>query len=769
MITFGNKPDPVLLALGALAVVLLLWWSLRSARGATGRGRRWILLGLRLMVLAVIAFILLDPQWMKEIQTFRPGNVAVLLDTSRSMGVEENGQTRLDTARQWLQERLQLPAGFSSQSFGFADTLQELTDWRQATNGGPHTALYSALAELADASTAEPPASVLIVTDGADTGSVRGRDVGARLARMKIAVNGLLIGSTNEPPDVVVEQVESRLVTDKRTTVQVNATIAAPGFGGQTARVVIRHDGQQVLAREVALTGEAQSVKLDFAPYRNGFQVFTLAVEPLPGERLVTNNQRDFGLTVTDPTLRVLYMEATAINMEQPEIFFLKHALEDEPGIEVRALFFDQHGAASSGQREQIAYVDPRNGDRVYRVQHSRYGYPKTLDELLRYHVVICSDVARTAFTPQQMENTVRFVEEFGGGFVMVGGETSFGSGFYDQTPIEKIIPVEMQGSRDANDTSFQLRPSAEALQHPVLKMADDPAANQATWAKLPMFYGFNRVDRAKPGATVLWEHPTERNQYGQRVILAVQAIGKGRSMAFTTDTTAAWGRDFERLWGEPVGPGPARSALNNDARYYKQFWVNAVRWLAAYRFEKEQLPIKLELADAICRPGHEAAFTASVELLDGKPVAGLKARAELFAGQRLVQTAALLWDDSAQAWRGGVTPDAEGRFELRFTVEDGEGKASTAVHLLDARERDVELAEVRARPEPLAALVQETGGTLLRADSTPEEVATALAGLNVISTKFEKEPLWDTWVWLALIIGLLTVEWVVRRTGGLA
>src|SRR5688572_5291611 len=82
-------------------------------------------------------------------------------------------------------------------------------------------------------------------------------------------------------------------------------------------------------------------------------------------------------------TLRVLYMEATG----DQEIFHLKHALEEEPGIQVKALFYDQRGNAGAA-RNEIVYLDQRNGDKVYRVQHSRHGYPRTLEALLRYDVV---------------------------------------------------------------------------------------------------------------------------------------------------------------------------------------------------------------------------------------------------------------------------------------------------------------------------------------------------------------------------------------------
>ena len=60
--------------------------------------------------------------------------------------------------------------------------------------------------------------------------------------------------------------------------------------------------------------------------------------------------------------------------------------------------------------------------------------------------MIICSDISRGAFTPEQLEWTVELVNKRGGGFVMIGGNRSFGSGGWDQTVWDGLIPVDMSG-----------------------------------------------------------------------------------------------------------------------------------------------------------------------------------------------------------------------------------------------------------------------------------------------------------------------------------
>jgi uncharacterized membrane protein len=69
---------------------------------------------------------------------------------------------------------------------------------------------------------------------------------------------------------------------------------------------------------------------------------------------------------------------------------------------------------------------------------------PNSLQELLRYECLIFSNVPARALSHNQMETIKTYVGDFGGGFVMVGGEDSFAQGGYSDTPIEDILPVKV-------------------------------------------------------------------------------------------------------------------------------------------------------------------------------------------------------------------------------------------------------------------------------------------------------------------------------------
>jgi hypothetical protein len=64
-------------------------------------------------------------------------------------------------------------------------------------------------------------------------------------------------------------------------------------------------------------------------------------------------------------------------------------------------------------------------------------GMPRTLDELDQFEALLLSNVPATSLTMHQMDLVRTYLSELGGGFVMLGGEQSFGLGGYYKTPIE--------------------------------------------------------------------------------------------------------------------------------------------------------------------------------------------------------------------------------------------------------------------------------------------------------------------------------------------
>ncbi|HVF91504.1 MAG TPA: VWA domain-containing protein [Blastocatellia bacterium] len=71
-------------------------------------------------------------------------------------------------------------------------------------------------------------------------------------------------------------------------------------------------------------------------------------------------------------------------------------------------------------------------------------GVPTTLAGFQDYDLVIFDNVPATVLTTGQMKMVQAYVRDLGGGFVMIGGDKSFGPGGYYKTPVEETLPVSL-------------------------------------------------------------------------------------------------------------------------------------------------------------------------------------------------------------------------------------------------------------------------------------------------------------------------------------
>ena len=69
---------------------------------------------------------------------------------------------------------------------------------------------------------------------------------------------------------------------------------------------------------------------------------------------------------------------------------------------------------------------------------------PGNLADMKNYDSIVFSNLSALSISPRQMDLIKSFVQDLGGGFTMIGGMNSFGIGGYFGTPVEEILPVEM-------------------------------------------------------------------------------------------------------------------------------------------------------------------------------------------------------------------------------------------------------------------------------------------------------------------------------------
>jgi uncharacterized membrane protein len=72
-----------------------------------------------------------------------------------------------------------------------------------------------------------------------------------------------------------------------------------------------------------------------------------------------------------------------------------------------------------------------------------------SIHEFSAYNAIILDNVSGRSLSFSTMEQLDKYVKDMGGGLLMLGGDKSFGAGYYKKTPIEKALPVYMDVPTD--------------------------------------------------------------------------------------------------------------------------------------------------------------------------------------------------------------------------------------------------------------------------------------------------------------------------------
>jgi uncharacterized membrane protein len=572
-----------------VGVGLLLGLLLARRLSRVPAGRRWALALLRALVLAGLVFVLLNLVRVSESRLPpKQPELVYLVDCSQSMALD--WPSRLNRARLVMRQAEEgLPAARPRVSlYRFGSRLLACNGPDELTPGDDRTGLREALEQLPARLRDGLPAGVVVFSDGRTPESAGLETVAAGYRSLGVPLHVFPVGDPKTSGNIAIEDLLAPREAPPGARVPVRVVVRCHGFAGRRAELLIRPEpaGKGRPLATLPLTLEEGSKTHELVIEQDpSVDRLVAEVTPLPGEAVQDNNRVAFQVRARKRKTRVLYMEGTRNN----EYHWIRDALVEDPDIECVAMeVTDQYAARQT----------------LYRVEEPSRGYPTTRDELFGFDVVICSDISRNAFTQEQLDWTVELVRARGGGFAMVGGNTSFGAGFWDRTVWDGLIPVDMSGQANspgrgtAWGTEFQVTVPAEVERHPVWRLAEDPAENRRILRRMPRFTGTNLIGRLKPAATALAYTDRPLPRVGVMPVFASEPFGKGRTFAMAPDSTDDWGHFFEREWGE-----------SGDNRYFRKFWRNVVLWLAENSGGGRRL--RAETDKILYRPGQPIQVTA--------------------------------------------------------------------------------------------------------------------------------------------------------------
>ncbi len=251
--------------------------------------------------------------------------------------------------------------------------------------------------------------TIVLLTDGNQTIG----DAIAAASRSRVPVTTIPLPMRAEP-EVQVSAVDVPAEVREGEPFFVDVTIHS-NHDDEGLVEVFRGD-HKVISETRSLKSGENRFRFQQSIDRDRMAAFKVRLSGLQNDTLLDNNA-DAGLVYAAGKPRVLIIESDPDLIRE-----LAYALEDE-GIQVD--------------------VRPPQG------------MPDTLAGLQNYELLMLSNVPATALTQQQMEITRTWVQELGGGFIMLGGEQSFGLGGYYKSTLEEILPVRSDFEKEKDKPSL--------------------------------------------------------------------------------------------------------------------------------------------------------------------------------------------------------------------------------------------------------------------------------------------------------------------------
>ncbi|MBI2299295.1 MAG: VWA domain-containing protein, partial [Armatimonadetes bacterium] len=284
---------------------------------------------------------------------------------------------------------------------------------------------------------------------------------------------------------LAIERVESApdgTFTDLSAGIRLAVATLAPDA---QRRVVVLSDGNENLGDAVgeARLAKALDIPIDVVPLARGLRGEVVAERlVLPGEARVGETIEPRAVVATDQPghARVRLLEDNRLAAEIPaELTPGKNVVAFPPlGLERDGFHTYTAEVAAAGDhdgrnnravgfcfvrgRSRVLYVEGDRGQETYlRDTLERagidvravgpQGIPADLPALAAYDSLILSNISALDLSDAQMVMIRSAVRDLGMGFVMIGGDESFGVGGYYKTPVEEALPVDMDIRKQRN------------------------------------------------------------------------------------------------------------------------------------------------------------------------------------------------------------------------------------------------------------------------------------------------------------------------------
>ena len=531
-------------------VLCWLAWHRSGYRMKTG----WLEL-LRFVLVCLVVTTLNQPEWLKIQPPDRRSTLAVLWDQSKSMETRDvfddqdlsgERKSRAETIQPLMSEEVWKPGSPLVTEKG-QDTTTDLNVVfepfsSQLDPPEEATDLNAGLSHVLD--NHANLRGVVLLSDGDWNVGNSPVEAATRFRMKGVPIFAVGVGSKIPLPDLELVRMDAPTfgVTNKQLRIPfvVRSTLGQD----RDVSVTLSVNNEATVTKVVRVPAMSQAQEnIVWTPPATENYTLNLRIARDAEELIPENNEISAPISIREEQLRVLVIES----YPRWEYRYLRNALERDQGVEVTCLLFHPELPKVGGGRTYIKHFPDAR-------------------ELSRYDVVFLGDVGvkEDQLTAEQTTELRKLVSAQASGIVFMPGR----SGSHDTLipgPLADLYPVVLdpaipQGVGSNIQGYFAL--TASGQRSLLTRLGDTDQDNGEVWRKLPGFFWYTGVKRAKAGTETLAVHDQVATASGRVPLIVTKTYGTGKVLFMGTDSAWRWRHGVED-------------------KYHYRFWSQVARWMA--------------------------------------------------------------------------------------------------------------------------------------------------------------------------------------------
>ncbi len=588
----------------------------------------------------------------------------------------------------------------------------------------------------------EQQGAVVLFSDGQHNEGESPVEVAKILAGRQMPVFTVGFGGQAKPRDLALIRVEapdSAFVEDR---VRGQVTLKDDMPVGQNFTVSIK-DGTRVLwEQEFKTEGKgmrkipfdfplSESAKERMKGQREGMEVsgipleMRVSISQVNGEREISNNEAGLRVRAVTQRRKILLLDGRP----RWETRYLRNLFERDEQWEINTVI----AGSAAGEGGLVRGKGPEQ-------------FPDDPALLQTYDLVIFGELPKSLFKEEELTWLSEFVSQRGGAIAFIDGARGVLKDFV-QTPLGPLLPVEWKRN-PVRDQVKRLVLGERAQSLAAFALLPERAQNTELWQQLVVPHWISGATPL-PGSEVLVEAEVAGAQ-GRVPAVVARPFGAGKVLYHAFDDSWRWRYEV---------------ADQNHVKY----WNQVANWIAELPFAVRDKLISLDAGAITYRPGDSADLRVRLRDGEGKPVTNTVVDAILYKDGTRVATIRLSADENAGGlFRGRTAALEPGNYEVgveSVAIADRDSRARTQFKV-EPRETG-ELAQLNANEPLLKQVASVSGGQYLREEQLPQ-LLDLLAPMSQGRVIERDTVLWQSYWWFVPLIGLLTIEWIVRKRVGL-